>query len=311
MTYFITKTRKASGEYIELLQLAAHAGGQVVDEVPPDGDLIYQINMPLELDEIVNGTILSQIAKREGRTIWLVGNMIRLLAHCRMPQILGRMNRISPLWLTRCHDAVNELRLCGIHHAHCIPNNEINVLDEGIDFEPNTICYSGFVWQEKRLDQVIAVAELLPDWRFTVHATGSLVEGGTLPDNIQFSAQIIDDLALLRLLARHEFVWIPREPSQFVYPARSTVTAVCSGSTTVVPWVALNMDIPPACRVTYWADETPQDLVRLFRSHPRVNRQAVRSFANRVHPKAVWRDIEEIVQFLERRATPQPYPSLA
>lgn len=289
--YFRTVGRKLSGESIETRQLAEAAGGEVVYHIPQNGTLVYQVQLVIDDGEQVRRE-LPALLSRKGKTVWIIGALRPWdeLGSCR--PIFEAMRRSSNIFFARSHEQCRYLKEYGID-APYLSVNERAYTPSGYAV-PNSVVYSGFVWPEKLTSLFLDVAELMPDWKFTLHVgmnTASL-RVASQPENVTMDGRFLDWEEHMKLLSSHKYVWLPRTDSRWVYAGRSGVTAVASGSVAVLPDVGPNDEIPGNVAMKYDKRMTAAQIAQMLKSPTwSRDREAVNEFLDSVSPVTAWKTI--------------------
>jgi len=281
--------RHRSGEYVEMTQLAEAAGGVVTHDVPLDGTLLYQVQLVIGHRALISDVDL--LSCRQGKTAWILGALRAIKEVDVWRQLFKQLNNISPYFFARSRAQIDYLKLFDIDATY-LPNNEIPY--DGIDIhKPKTVLYSGFYWHEKQLPLFFEVARLLPDWIFMVHiGMDQKILAKDAPKNVVLDGTFRDHTAYMQFLASHQYIWIPRTESQWIYPGRSGLSAIASGRPTILPRVGPNNDIPDDVVIKYDTSLTAQEIADIITAEPTVNRNVVKDYLSQCSPQTIWHTIK-------------------
>ncbi len=288
--YVSTTANTASGESIEMIQLAEVMDAEITTGVPMDGLLVYIVNI-----NIRRGTEdLQALAERKyqhgGVNVMVVGTCRGWEETEVWRPYFNVVKQVAHVVFTHHPAQVDYLRQYGID-AVLKPINERRITAE-VEHEPNTVVYTGFLWEEKDLQAFIETAQLLPDWRFTIHVGNELQTDAQLPDNCRLHGEFVPQERYLEYLAGFEYVWIPRKRSRWVYAGRSGLSAVASGRPAILTDVPPNDVVPADAAIKYPPETTPAEVAALIASRPQPDPEAVERFLDAISPEAVWGQIE-------------------
>ena len=289
--YVSTTANTASGESIEMIQLAEVMGAEITTGVPADGLLVYIVNI-----NIRRGTEdLTALAERK---YGAAGPNLMVVGTCRgweetevWRPYFNVVKQVADVVFTHHPSQVEYLRQYGID-AVKKPINERR-LNAEVEYEPNTLVYTGFLWEEKDLQSFIETAQLLPDWRFTIHVGNELQTESKLPKNCTLHGEFVPQDRYLEYLAGFEYVWIPRKRSRWVYAGRSGLSAVASGRPAILTDVPPNDVVPPDAAIKYPPETSPEQVAELIASRPAPDPGAVDRFLDSISPEAVWGQMED------------------
>ncbi|MCP4674611.1 MAG: glycosyltransferase [Deltaproteobacteria bacterium] len=287
--YISTTDNPLSGESIEMIQLAEAMGAEVVYGVPPEGLLVYMINLNLRSGTRDFMELAERRAKRRGLNLFIIGT-------CKSWEELEKWRPYFKV-VKQLSDVIF------VHHPAQI--DYLDRYDIAAVYKPiteqrykgsvsprkGTVVYSGFLWDEKDIKTFVNVARRLPEWSFTIHVGQNVVSQEALPNNCIFNGDFIQTEQYLEYLAGFEYVWIPRTPTTQVYAGRSGISAVASGRPAILTDVAANEIIPSGAAIKYPHDWTADQVAELIDSRPRANSDIVEQFLHTVSPSNVWKEM--------------------
>ena len=289
--YVSTTANTASGESIEMIQLAGVMDAEITTGVPARGLLVYIVNI-----NIRRGTEdLQALAERKFNH---AGPNVMVVGTCRgweetevWRPYFNVVKQVADVVFVHHPAQVDYLRQYGIE-ALLKPINERRIVGE-VEYQPKTVVYTGFLWEEKDLQSFIETALLLPDWRFTIHVGNELKTESELPENCRLHGEFVPQERYMEYLAGFEYVWIPRKRSRWVYAGRSGLSAVASGRPAILTDVPPNDMVPPDVAIKYPPETTPQQVAALIASRPVPDPAAVDRFLESISPEAVWGQMKD------------------
>lgn len=290
--YFSAPTDERSGEHLSMAQLARAAGATLVPDVPPDGALLYVVNLNIRagLDD------LAALRARRGPTAYLVGVLRGAEERETWRPYFEELKRSARAFFVHHPAQVEYLRAYGIA-ANLVPLWE-DRFGGGNRVQAGTVLYTGFYWPEKDLRMVEAVARLLPDRRFVLQIGMDVeIDVSLLPENLELRGGFLPVPAYRALLSSCEYIWIPRKASTWVYAGKSALTAVASGRPTLLSDVLPHATIPRAAALFYPTDWPAERIAELLASRPAPDPSAVAALLDEVAPARVWARIR--AAFLE------------
>ncbi|MDJ0765531.1 MAG: hypothetical protein QNJ97_21295 [Myxococcota bacterium] len=284
--YVNTVANAASGEAIEMEQLAQAIGAPVVHTIPESGLLIYIINLVLRpgADDF---RLLAQRCHKSGSpNVIIIGTIKGWDELEKWRPYFDTLNKISAAIFVNHPEQKKYLNEYGID-AIIKPINEQAYVGEE-RYRQNTVLYTGFLWEEKNLDIFVQTAQLLPDWEFTIHTGQAISQAGSLPANCKLSCGLLSGDQYMAYLASFEYIWIPRKPSTLIYPGRSGISAVASQRPAILTDVLANDIIPNDVAIKYPHQWAARDMADLIAARPRVSPERVVAFIETVSPANVW-----------------------
>ena len=285
-----TTANAASGESIEMIQLAEAMGAEISTGVPADGLLVYIVNINIRRGAEDLQALAERKFQRAGINVLVVGTCRGWEETEVWRPYFNVVKQVADVVFVHHTAQVDYLRQYGIE-AVLKPINERRLSQE-VEFEPKTVVYTGFLWEEKDLRSFLETAQLLPDWRFTIHVGNELKTESQLPDNCRLHGEFVPQERYLEYLAGHEIVWIPRKRSRWVYAGRSGLSAVASGRPAILTDVPPNDVVPPDVAIKYPPETSPEEIAALIASRPSPDPEAVDRFLESISPEAVWGQIQ-------------------
>lgn len=284
--YISTVADPMSGESVEMRQLAEASGARLVHDVPPEGTLLYFVNVHIRS----GAEDLEKLRLRRGLTGYIVGVLDPPERADHWRAHFGRLAEVSDLFFVKHPVQVACLATYGIH-ARYSPIIERRFEGPPVA-RPGTVVFTGFYWPEKDIPMILQVARLLPEWRFTIHIPSLVrIDGLQVPSNVALHSQFVPAADYLAFLAKFEYVWIPRSESRWLYAGRSGLSALASGRPALLTDVGPNGVIPTDAAVKYPADWPAERIAELLRSRPQVDAASVRRFVDAAQPERVWADM--------------------
>jgi len=282
-----TTTDEASGESIEMKQLAQAIGAELIYDVPAEGSLIYFLNINIRAAGAKDFEALARRALvRRAPTIIIAGVCKGLGDAEKWRRYWTMISRVADLVFVHHRDQVPYLQQYGVD-AVLKPINEERYRGPARP-QPGTVLYSGFFWDEKDLTTFARVASLLPERRFVLQVGAPPLNVQGLPPNCELRSEFIPAERYLEFLASHELIWLPRFESRQIYAGRSGISAIASGRPALLTDVNTNAMIPPEVAIKYPADWQPHQIAALIARCPTPERAAVDRYLDSVSPQAVW-----------------------
>ena len=289
--YVSTTANTASGESIEMMQLAEVMDAEITTGVPPRGLLVYIVNINIRRGTEDLQALAERRYNHQGINVVVVGTCRGWEEAEVWRPYFNVVKQVADVIFVHHPTQVDYLRQYGIE-AVLKPINERRVA-AAVEFEPSSVVYTGFLWEEKDLQSFIETAQLLPDWRFTIHVGNELKTESKLPDNCRLHGEFVPQERYLEYLAGFEYIWIPRKRSPWVYAGRSGLSAVASGRPAILTDVPPNDVVPPDVATKYPPETTPEEMAALIASRPSSDPAAVERFLDSISPEAVWGQIQQ------------------
>jgi glycosyltransferase involved in cell wall biosynthesis len=289
--YINTGANERSGESVEMIQLAKAIGAQTVKNVPPEGLFIYLNNINIHSGVEYFQALAERKYNRRGKNIIICGVCRSLEETERWRPYFNVLGKISDLIFVHHHKQIEYLRQYGIEAVFKFINEE-RYCGEDI-FEPNTVLYTGFLWEEKNISMIFDVAGLMPSWKFTIHFANVIdLNVAKTPPNIKIVKDFIPQNEYPAFLAKYEYIWLPRRPSPWIYSGRSGLTAVASTRPAIITDVMVNDIIPSDVAIKYPHNWNAKKIANLIKSRPLPNHSSVQSFLDKISPAVVWKQMQ-------------------
>ena len=289
--YVSTTANTASGESIEMNQLAQVMGAKVTTGVPPQGLLVYIVNINIRRGTEDLTALAERKFKRRGLNVMVVGTCRGWEETEIWRPYFNVLRQVADLVFVHHPAQVDYLRQYGIE-AVLKPINERRYQGDA-EYRPGSVVYTGFLWEEKDLQSFLETALLLPDWDFTIHVGSELKTESKLPQNCVLHGEFVPQERYLEYLAGFEYVWIPRKRSRWVYAGRSGLSAVASGRPAILTDVPPNDVVPADAAIKYPPELTPAQVAELIRGRPSPEADAVERFLESISPEAVWQGMQQ------------------
>ncbi len=286
-----TTNNRKSGESIEMIQLAGAMDGKVVHHVPHQGLLVYMINLNLRPGAQDFKAMAARRIGGGGINVILIGTIRGWDELEKWRPYFDVLKQIADVFFVHHPEQAKYLAEYGIN-AVLKPINEESYLGKE-RYEPNTVLYTGFLWNEKDLSVFLEVADLLPKWRFTIQVGQDMAVKETLPPNCSFNGKFIPQEKYLEYLAGFEYIWIPRKPTELLYPGRSGLSAVASGRPAILTDVTPNDIVPEDVAIKYPHTWKPKQIAELIQLKPTVDEKKLGLFLNTITPGKVWGFMKE------------------
>ena len=293
-TFVSTTANTASGESIEMIQLAEVMGAEITTGVPAQGLLVYIVNINIRRGTEDLQALAERKFQRTGVNVLVVGTCRGWEETEVWRPYFNVVKQVADVVFVHHTAQVEYLRQYGIE-AVLKPINERRRVGE-VEYQPKSVVYTGFLWEEKDLQSFIETALLLPDWRFTIHVGNELKTESKLPDNCELHGKFVLQESYLEYLAGFEYVWIPRKRTRWVYAGRSGLSAVASGRPAILTDVPPNDVVPPDVAIKYPPETPPEEIAALIASRPVPDPAAVDRFLESISPEAVWEQIQQELQ---------------
>jgi glycosyltransferase involved in cell wall biosynthesis len=284
--YVSTIAVGCTGEAVEMAQLARAAGAKVVDDVPPEGPLVYMSNLNIR-HGVQDLPALAERKRRASGTNAVIVGVCKGWGEAETwRRYFSLLDGVADIVFVHHPEQVRYLAQFGVE-AVLKPINEERYRGPR-RHRPGTVLYTGFLWEEKDLALFVAVAELLPDVCFTIQVGQPVQLDAALPDNCELLGGFVPQERYLELLAGYETIWIPRKPTDQIYAGRSGLSAVASGRPVLLPDVGPNDVVPDGVAFKYPPTWSAEQIARLIRSRPRPRPERVARFLERNSPGTVW-----------------------
>lgn len=292
--YVSTTSNSASGESIEMIQLARSIGAQIVHGVPHDGLLVYIVNLNMRAGTEDLRALAERKHRRSGPNVIVVGVCRGWEETEQWRPYFEVLRQVADVVFVHHPAQIPYLRQYGIE-AVLKPINEERYRG-AVQPQPRTVLYTGFLWEEKDLATFVETALELPEHQFTIHVGQPLETSSTLPANCRLHGEFIPQQRYLEYLAGFDTIWIPRKRSPWVYAGRSGLSAVASGRPALLTDVAVNDIVPADVAIKYPAQLPPAELAQLIRARQAPDPDKVGQFLDSISPEAVWGHIERQLQ---------------